>query len=62
MRLTKGTVVVDGVAPLYNNGGVSASQGFIIGDGVQANDLGLDIMPGARLALQSGSFVYANAH
>ncbi|MBY0353276.1 hypothetical protein K2W90_02825 [Candidatus Babeliales bacterium] len=60
LRLTKGTLVIDGVARFSNEAAVSLSQAIAFGDGVAANDLGIFIAPGSRLEVVSGIFSYEN--
>jgi hypothetical protein len=60
MRLTTGTVIVDGQNKIYNDGALSASQAVMFGSGDLSKDLGIEILPGAKLELMSGIFVYAN--
>ncbi|MBS1987673.1 hypothetical protein JST56_01645 [Candidatus Dependentiae bacterium] len=60
MRLTRGTLCIDHNNFLYNNGAVSASEGFAFGNGNSDDDLNLQIMPGASLEVVTGFLDYAN--
>jgi hypothetical protein len=62
LRLTKGTLIVDHKVNLYNAGAKSISQGFSFGDGVAADDLHIELMPGASIILKSGVLDYANVN
>ncbi|MBY0353274.1 hypothetical protein K2W90_02815 [Candidatus Babeliales bacterium] len=61
MRLTKGTLVVDGKVTLQNSGATALSQGISFGNGTAASDLTINILGGAKLELTSGVLVYNNA-
>ncbi len=61
MRLTKGTLIVDHKNKFYNPGATSLSQAIAFGDGTASNDLGIEIMPGGRIQVQSGQLAYQNA-
>jgi hypothetical protein len=60
LQLTDGTLVVDSQNKLYNDGGVAISESIILGNGDSAKDLSIEILPGAKLELMTGSLVYAN--
>jgi len=62
MQLTTGTLVVNGQNHVYNDGAVSLSQAFILGNGNPANDLDIEILPGASISLESGKLLYANVN
>ncbi|MBY0353275.1 hypothetical protein K2W90_02820 [Candidatus Babeliales bacterium] len=59
LRLTKGTLFIDGVAK-FSNSAVSLSQAITFGNGVAANDLTININPAATLELTSGLLSYEN--
>ncbi|QQR49050.1 hypothetical protein IPF37_05875 [bacterium] len=61
LRLTKGTLVVDGKVVLQNPNAVSLSQGISFGNGIAANDLTINILGGAKLELTSGVLLYNNS-
>lgn len=61
MRLTKGTLVVDGKVTMQNSGATALSQGISFGNGTAANDLTIKVLGGAKLELTSGILVYNNA-
>lgn len=62
LKLTTGTLVVDGQNEIYNDGALSFSEGIILGNGNAANDLDIEILPGASIALKSGKLLYANVN
>ena len=62
MRLTKGTLIVDSQNLLYNTGAVSISQGIAFGDLNPDHNLGIEILPGAKLELMSGKLIYQNSN
>lgn len=62
MQLTTGTLVIDGQNYVYNDGAVSLSQAFILGNGYSARDLDIEILPGASLSLESGKLLYLNVN
>lgn len=59
LRLTKGTLFIDSVAK-FSNSAVSLSQAIAFGNGSAANDLTININPGATLELISGLLSYEN--
>lgn len=61
LRLTKGTLVVDGKVTLQNANAVSLSQGISFGNGIAASDLTINILGGAKLELTSGVLLYNNS-
>lgn len=62
MRLTNGTLIVDHKNQFFNTGATSPSQAIAFGNGTAANDLGIEIMPGGRIQLQSGQLAYQNTN
>ncbi|KKQ33369.1 MAG: hypothetical protein US49_C0001G0049 [candidate division TM6 bacterium GW2011_GWF2_37_49] len=62
MQLTTGTLIVNGQNHVYNDGAVSLSQAFLLGNGNPANDLDIEILPGASISLESGKLLYANVN
>ncbi|MBY0353277.1 hypothetical protein K2W90_02830 [Candidatus Babeliales bacterium] len=62
MRLTNGTLFVDGKVQLYNPGAVLDAEGFSFGNGVALNDLDIELSPGASLNLASGILDYQNVN
>lgn len=60
LQLTNGTLVIDGMCPLYSSG-TSQSQGVSIGNGISsANNLKLKILPESGFNITSGFLVYNN--
>lgn len=60
LRLLKGTMTLEGVCPLRNDG-VNSSAGIILGDGTNVNnDFDLKVMAESGASVQSGFFVYNN--
>lgn len=60
MKLTKGTLYVDGGSSISSAATVAA-EGIYFGDGVSSvNDLDVDLQPGTPLNLTSGILVYGN--
>lgn len=60
LRLTKGTIYVEGTCPVINSG-ASKTTGLIFGDGVSSsNDLNIKYLPESGLQLTSGYLVYSN--
>ncbi len=66
MRLTTGTLVVNGQNYLYNQfnniGATSVSQGIMFGNGNAGKDLDIEILPGGNLDLMSGVLAYADVN
>jgi len=62
MRLTTGTLIVDGQNQISNDGALSASQAIMFGTGDASKNLSVEILPGGILDLTSGILVYANAN
>ena len=62
MRLTNGRLVIDHKNHFFNTGAISASQAIAFGNGTAANDLGIEIMPGGKIQLQSGQLAYQNTN
>ena len=62
--LTKGHLIVDHKTIVYGNGVVCGnySYGMAFGDGKAANDLMVDIMPGADLQVYEGTLHYGNSN
>ncbi len=60
-RLTKGTLLVDGIMNIQSSA-VSTAQAIIFGDETPANDLMIKLMPSATINLLSGFLNYANAN
>ncbi len=58
LLLTKGSLYIDGVVKVYNEGIVPA-QGIQAGDGNSSNNLSIIYRPGARLQLEQGYFSLA---
>jgi hypothetical protein len=60
MRLTKGTIDIEGTCWTINDGAVAASEGIALGDGDPAHDVIINFGSSATLNAQSGVFVYHN--
>ncbi len=60
MVLTKGHVIVDHKSYIDGDGDLRAHQGTFFGDGTLANNVFLDIMPGASLEIIDGNLTYDN--
>ena len=60
MRLTKGTLIVDGHNYLYDDDATSVSEGFSLGNGEATDDITIYLTPGAVLDLKSGYLDYNN--
>jgi len=60
MRLTRGTLIVDGHVDMLNNGAQSVSEGFCFGNGSVTSDLSIVIGPSSTLDLNSGLLSYEN--
>jgi len=59
-QLKKGTVVVNGTCPVFNNAAVS-SNGILIGSGTFADNVTLKILSESGFDVRSGYLVYNNA-
>ncbi len=59
-RLTRGTLMIDSNNNLHNDGAKALSEGIVFGDGVAADDLHIEYMPGASLNVVSGILTYEN--
>jgi hypothetical protein len=59
-RLTKGTLLIDGILQL-ESAATSQAESIIFGNGNPANDLRIKIMPSSAITLLSGYLNYANA-
>ena len=60
LALTKGSVVIDGTCPIFNDGATSAG-GISIGDGASTvNDISLFVLAESGLNIRSGFFVDKN--
>lgn len=62
LQLTKGILMLDHKNFFQNNGAVSTSQGIAFGDGILANDLLVQLYPGANINVLSGLLVYQNTN
>jgi hypothetical protein len=60
-QLTKGKLIVDGLNYIESAATVLA-EGVVFGDGTPANDLLVEILPGAGLTVSSGFLYYNNAN
>ena len=60
LRLTVGTLAIDGLNIIENAGAVSLSQGVAFGDGTLSDDLNIDIRPGGSINVVSGILDYQN--
>jgi hypothetical protein len=60
-QLTKGTLIVDGVNYVQSSA-TNAAEAVVFGDGTPANDLIIQILPGAGLEVTSGFLHYNNAN
>lgn len=60
-QLTKGTLLVDGVMTVQS-AAASSAEAVIFGDGNPANDLLVDLLPGANIQVTSGYLSYQNAN
>ena len=59
LELTKGTLVVEG-ASAFSSEAIVQAEAIKIGDGTAANDLTIEVLPGASLSLSSGYLDYNN--
>ena len=62
LRLTKGTLTVDSVNILNNAGATSLSQGICFGNGIAADDLTINMLPGGQLDITNGILDYQNVN
>jgi hypothetical protein len=60
LQLTKGTLIIDNQNQMYNDGATSLSEAIWWGNGNAADNLKIEILPGANLDLMSGILVYNN--
>ena len=64
MRLTKGTLLLDGKVTFSNSAPThdvrALSEGLSFGNGTLANDLNVEMMPGASIDIQKGILLYDN--
>ena len=62
LRLTKGTVCIDHKVTVFNDSATTLSESICLGNGIAADDLNIQLLPGASLSLQSGILNYENVN
>jgi hypothetical protein len=62
LRLTKGTLKVDHINYITNAGALLPSEGISLGDGVAADDLYIEMLPGGSLEVMDGILTYENVN
>jgi hypothetical protein len=60
LRLTVGTLTIDGSNTIKNDGAVSLSQGISFGNGISGDNLNINILPGGSINVVSGALDYQN--
>ncbi len=62
LRLTNGTLTIADVNQFYNTGATTLSQAICFGNGVAADDLNINIIPGGQIVLEDGILDYQNVN
>ena len=62
MRLTRGVLLVDYANNIVNDGALSLSDGFCLGNGNEEDDIDVHVLSGGSLTVASGVFDYRNVN